>query len=107
MIVGTPESQWKAQYLIFEKVGEENFNARAPNRPVEEVRLTAEILVPSSAVGRIIGKSGNTVKEMRKETRAFIKLPDQSNSAQSSETPVHIIGAFYPVQVSSNRPCLI
>lgn len=50
-IVGSPEAQWKAQYLIFEKMREEGFVAGS-----DDVRLTVEIMVPSSQVGRIIGK---------------------------------------------------
>lgn len=44
-IVGTPEAQWKAQYLIFEKMREEGFVSGT-----DDVRLTVEILVPSSQV---------------------------------------------------------
>ena len=65
----------------------------------EDVRLTAEIMVPSSQVGRIIGKSGNNVRELQKVTGAVIKLPDQSNASQSIETPVQMSGSFYSVQV--------
>lgn len=45
-IVGTPEAQWKAQYLIYEKMREEGFVSGT-----DDVRLTVEILVPSSQVG--------------------------------------------------------
>lgn len=48
-IVGTPEAQWKAQYLIFEKMREEGFVSGT-----DDVRLTIEILVPSSQVSYII-----------------------------------------------------
>ena len=44
-VVGTPESQWKAQYLIFEKLREEGFAAGQ-----DDVRLTVEILVPAAQV---------------------------------------------------------
>ena len=44
-VLGNPESQWKAQYLIFEKLREEGFSAG-----LEDVKLTVEILVPSSQV---------------------------------------------------------
>lgn len=44
-IVGSPEAQWKAQYLIFEKMREEGFVTGT-----DDVRLTVEILVPSSQV---------------------------------------------------------
>ncbi|XP_017461087.1 PREDICTED: insulin-like growth factor 2 mRNA-binding protein 1, partial [Rhagoletis zephyria] len=42
-IVGTPEGQWKAQYMIFEKMREEGFMCGT-----EDVRLTVEIMVASS-----------------------------------------------------------
>lgn len=44
-IVGSPEAQWKAQYLIFEKLREEGFTTGT-----DDVRLTVEILVASSQV---------------------------------------------------------
>lgn len=44
-IIGSPEAQWKAQYLIFEKMREEGFVTGT-----DDVRLTVEILVPSSQV---------------------------------------------------------
>lgn len=47
-IVGTPEAQWKAQYLIYEKMREEGFVSGT-----DDVRLTIEILVPSSQVRNV------------------------------------------------------
>lgn len=44
-IVGSPEGQWKAQYMIFEKMREEGFMCGS-----EDVRLTVEIMVASSQV---------------------------------------------------------
>lgn len=44
-IVGTPEGQWKAQYMIFEKMREEGFICGT-----DDVRLTVEIMVASSQV---------------------------------------------------------
>ena len=44
-VVGNPESQWKAQYLIFEKLREEGFSSG-----MEDVKLTVEITVPSAQV---------------------------------------------------------
>ena len=44
-ILGGPEAQWKAQYLIFQKLREEGFSTGG-----EDIRLTVEILVPSAQV---------------------------------------------------------
>ena len=86
----------QAQYLIFEKMREEGFVAGT-----DDVRLTVEILVPSSQVGRIIGKGGQNVRELQRVTGSIIKLPEQGASppSQDEETTVHIIGPFFSVQV--------
>ena len=106
-IVGGPEAQWKAQYLIFEKLREEGFARGSGNgsgNAAEEIRLVVEILVPSSQVGRIIGKGGQNVRELQRVTGAVIKLPEQgSNPPGQEETPVHIIGAFFSVQSAQRR----
>jgi len=96
-ILGTPEAQWKAQYLIFEKMREEGFMPAG-----EDVRLTVELLVPSSQVGRIIGKGGQNVREMQRTTSSVIKLPEQGAST-GDETTVHIIGNFFAVQSAQRR----
>jgi len=96
-VVGNPESQWKAQYLIFEKLREEGFSSG-----VEDVKLTVEIMVPSAQVGRIIGKGGQNVREMQRLTGAVIKLPEQGTST-GEETSVHIIGSFYSTQSAQRR----
>jgi len=96
-VLGNPESQWKAQYLIFEKLREEGFS-----QGVEDVKLTVEIMVPSSQVGRIIGKGGQNVREMQRLTGAIIKLPEQGTST-GEETSVHIIGSFYSTQSAQRR----
>lgn len=63
----------------------------------DEVRLTIELVIPSSQVGRIIGKGGQNVRELQRTTGSIIKLP---NSFNEEETNVHIVGTFYSVQVS-------
>lgn len=77
---------------------EEGFVAGA-----DDVRLTVEIMVPSSQVGRIIGKGGQNVRELQRVTGSVIKLPEQGASSQEDETTVHIIGPFFSVQVSTLR----
>lgn len=95
-IVGTPEAQWKAQYLIFEKIREEYAFG------YDDVRLTVEVLIPSSQVGRLIGKGGQNVRDLQRSTGAGIKLPQQG-STQEDDTAVHIMGQFYAVQSAQRR----
>lgn len=96
-VVGTPESQWKAQFMIFKKVGYEGYGSPA------EAQLKVEILVPSNQVGRIIGKGGQTVRELQRLTHAIIKFPEESQNTEAEETPVHIIGDFYSTQAAQRQ----
>lgn len=100
-IIGTPEGQWKAQYMIFEKMREEGFMCGT-----DDVRLTVEILVASTQVGRIIGKGGQNVRELQRVTGSIIKLPEHNVTHQvtgEEETTVHIIGPFFSVQSAQRR----
>ncbi|XP_037301523.1 insulin-like growth factor 2 mRNA-binding protein 2 [Manduca sexta] len=74
----------------------------------DDVRLTVEIVVASSQVGRIIGKGGQNVRELQRVTGSLIKLPEQSQQQQGSQqqdhdTTVHIVGPFYSVQSAQRR----
>ncbi|GFU21187.1 insulin-like growth factor 2 mRNA-binding protein 3 [Nephila pilipes] len=97
-IVGTPEAQWKAQYMIFKKVTFETYTGAQ-----ESHCLKVEIFVPSNQVGRIIGKGGQTVRELQRQTHAIIKLPEENDNTESDETPVHIIGDFYSTQAAQRQ----
>lgn len=79
VIVGTPDSQWKAQYYIYEKIRQERFATD------ENVKLRVEIQVPAHIVGRIIGKSGKNVRELQRTTGATIKLPEDGANNQSQQ----------------------
>lgn len=63
-IVGTPESQWKAQYLIYEKLREESFSKTGMQT---ELRLTVEIMVPSAQVTKAV---------LLKRKRSVLELPN-------------------------------
>ncbi|GFU38040.1 insulin-like growth factor 2 mRNA-binding protein 1 [Nephila pilipes] len=88
-IIGTPEAQWKAQFMIFKKVGFEGY--RGP----QDATLKVEIFVPTNQVGRIIGKGGATVREMQRMTHALIKFPENGQNSETEETAVHIVGDFF------------
>lgn len=84
----------QAQYLIFEKIRDEYAFG------YDEVKLTVEVLIPSSQVGRLIGKGGQNVRDLQRQTGAGIKLPQQG-STHEEETSVHIMGPFYAIQVKT------
>ncbi|XP_067650630.1 insulin-like growth factor 2 mRNA-binding protein 2 isoform X2 [Haliotis asinina] len=95
IITGNPESQWKAQFYIFERVRAENMVS------IEEVHLRSEVMVPKSSIGRIIGKGGQNVKELQRVSGAIVKLPDEQGECE--EVPVNIIGHFYANQAAQRR----
>lgn len=96
-VIGPPEAQWKAQYLIFEKMREEGFIVGS-----DDVRLTVELLVPTSQVGRIIGKGGLNIRELQRLSGSLIRLPDIGCSNED-ETIIHITGSFLSVQSAQRR----
>jgi len=97
-IVGTPEAQWKAQYLIFEKIRDEYGGG------YDDVKLTVELVIPSSHVGRLIGKGGQNVRDLQRSTGAAIKLPQQgTHQSQDEDACVQIAGQFYSVQSAQRR----
>ncbi|XP_014668900.1 PREDICTED: insulin-like growth factor 2 mRNA-binding protein 2 isoform X2 [Priapulus caudatus] len=96
-ITGTPESQWKAQYYIFDKVRTEGYFG------TEDVRLRVEIMVPTLMVGRIIGKGGQNVREIQRVSGAIVKLPEETQAPQGDEVPVRIIGNFFANQSAQRR----
>lgn len=100
ILTGTAESQWKAQFYIFDKIKTEGGFQR-----IEEVHLRSEVMVPRSMVGRIIGKGGQNVREMQRVSGAIVKLPEVNtqNPNDDTEVPVSIIGHFYAMQPAQRR----
>ena len=82
-IIGYPASQYTAQYLIYRKVSLESGKA--------DISLMVELNVPTQYVGKIIGRGGASVKNLQKQTRTTIRLPDekpvQNQTASSNEEP--------------------
>ena len=87
---------FQPQYLIYEKLKIEGFTDSHDG----DVTLTIEMFVPSSQVGRIIGKGGTNVRELQRLTGAIIKLPEQLSPPPKDETSVVIIGKWIQALVS-------
>lgn len=94
IIVGNSDAQWKAQFYLFEKIRDEGVFGK------DDVKLRSEIMVPRSIIGRIIGRGGQNLREMRRVSRAVVKLPDDLSD---EEVPVSIIGNFYSIQSAQRR----
>ncbi|KAJ1360665.1 hypothetical protein KIN20_019692 [Parelaphostrongylus tenuis] len=109
-ITGTDAQQYRAQFLIFNRVAEQSQHL------LEEVKLRTELTVPSRLVGRIIGKGGQNVRELQRITGASVKIPEDepkvadmsfseepkegssSPSPNDNGTVVRIVGNFLATQ---------
>ncbi|XP_068428531.1 insulin-like growth factor 2 mRNA-binding protein 2a isoform X2 [Clinocottus analis] len=98
IITGTPEAQFKAQGRIFGKLKEENFFSAK-----EEVKLEAQIKVPSTAAGRVIGKGGKTVNELQNLTSAEVIVPRDQTPDENDEVFVKISGHFFASQTAQRK----
>ena len=87
---------FQPQYLIYEKLKMEGFTDPHDG----DVVLNVEMFVPSSHVGRIIGKGGANVRELQRLTGAMIKLPEQLSPPPKDETSVVLIGKWIQILVS-------
>ncbi|CAG5105792.1 Oidioi.mRNA.OKI2018_I69.chr1.g2458.t1.cds [Oikopleura dioica] len=96
-IVGVPESQWKAQFCIFDKLKQEGWFGN------EEGRLTTQITIPGKLVGRIIGKGGVNVRELQRITSSEVTIPRQGELNSSDEIPVSITGTFFSNQSAQRK----
>lgn len=131
-ITGTPEAQWKSQYYIYDKIRQEGWIIFSLSlfeillhtgyAGDDEVRLRAEIYVPTALIGRLVGKGGHNVRvnneerekelkyfsiliqvrQLQQSTGAIIKLPEDSQQTSANEVPVKIIGTFQASQVRSS-----
>lgn len=96
-ILGNAEGQWKSQFCIFDKLKQEGFFNGA------DERLTSEINIPSTIVGRIIGKGGNNVRELQRLTSSEVVIPRQSETEGMEQVPVKIVGHFFAIQSAQRK----
>ncbi|XP_030846337.1 insulin-like growth factor 2 mRNA-binding protein 1 isoform X3 [Strongylocentrotus purpuratus] len=117
-IIGTPESQWRAQFYIYDRIRSEGILGSG------EVHLRSEIAVPSQLVGRIIGKRGQRVRELQRVTGARVEVPrrrgdgagdegsgtpepptesNNQNGNNSGDVVVKLEGHFYANQAAQRR----
>lgn len=96
-IVGKPEAQWKAQYLIFEKMKEKQFTS-------DDIPFTVELLIPASQVGRLVGKHGQTIRELQRITGTLIKVPGPGEvTPNDKDVGIQLTGLFSCVQSAQRR----
>lgn len=96
--MGSPEGQWRSQYCIFEKLKQEGYFQNE-----HDMRLTSEMMIPASIVGRLIGKGGNNVRELQRITGSEVVIPRQSETEGMEQVPVKMNGHFFSIQSAQRK----
>ena len=102
-LIGTPAAAKMAKDLIMEIVDSDSRNSaggghdqRPPRRDMREGggpdKQTDSIYVPSEAVGMIIGKGGETIREMQSNTGCKINV-SQSSGPDETEREIGLVGS--------------
>ncbi|XP_031566817.1 insulin-like growth factor 2 mRNA-binding protein 2 isoform X3 [Actinia tenebrosa] len=110
-IVGHPFAQYFAQHCVYCKLAEEGYS-----NSDGELKLRAEVTIPTKGtartnkdqqtniVGRIIGKRGQNVKGLEKETRTYVKVATvEDQDGEPKEAIVQIVGSFASSQHAQFR----
>ncbi|XP_078376568.1 insulin-like growth factor 2 mRNA-binding protein 2 isoform X2 [Oculina patagonica] len=103
-IIGTPLQQYFAQHCVYCKLAEEGYKTNSGEN-VGELKLKTEIFVPlrggsksqPNIIGRFIGKDGQNVKELQKQTGVRIKVEtkdDHTDNPNANEAVIVIEESF-------------
>uniref|UniRef100_A0A8D8Q077 Tudor and KH domain-containing protein n=1 Tax=Cacopsylla melanoneura TaxID=428564 RepID=A0A8D8Q077_9HEMI len=88
-IRGSSDSVQNAESLVYSQIN---------NQPVIEVK---EIFIPTSAVGRVIGKVGTSIKEIIKKSNAKVEVDsNRTDSVRSETTKVTIRGTVEQISTA-------
>jgi len=87
VITGSADSVRAANSTIWQKLQDRTI---APDKQDEELKM--KIVVPNVTVGMIIGKNGASIKQIKDETGAFVKITQKANDMVLQERVVTIAG---------------
>ncbi|XP_069086539.1 far upstream element-binding protein 2 isoform X3 [Pleurodeles waltl] len=100
-LTGTPDSVQKAKMMLDEIVsrgrgggppGQFHDNSNGQNGAVEE------IMIPAGKAGLIIGKGGETIKQLQERAGVKMILIQDGSQGQNVDKPLRIVGDPYKVQ---------
>ncbi|XP_048580333.1 insulin-like growth factor 2 mRNA-binding protein 2 [Nematostella vectensis] len=109
-VIGHPMAQYFAQHCVYCKLAEQGYS-----NSDGELKLRAEVTVPikgavrgnkeqqTNIIGKIIGKGGQNVKNLEKETRTYIKIVTDEQDPDPKEAVVQIVGSFASSQHAQYR----
>uniref|UniRef100_A0A8C1PJ89 Far upstream element (FUSE) binding protein 3 n=1 Tax=Cyprinus carpio TaxID=7962 RepID=A0A8C1PJ89_CYPCA len=105
-LTGTPESIEQAKRLLGQIVD------RCRNGPGFHTQMDGnsavqEILIPASKVGLVIGKGGDTIKQLQERTGVKMIMIQDDPMPTGSDKPLRITGDPYKVQVCVDQRCSV
>lgn len=100
-IIGTPLQQYLAQHCVYCKLAEEGYKTNSGEN-FGELKLKIEIFIPlkpgskdqPNVIGRFIGRDGQNVKELQRQTGVRIKVVSTSEDSDSNEAVIVIEESF-------------
>eukprot|EP00043_Microstomoeca_roanoka_P027688 m.15550 g.15550 ORF g.15550 m.15550 type:complete len:592 (+) comp7871_c0_seq2:84-1859(+) len=103
VVRGTTEQQIRAQTLIWRRLQEDQ--RRPPMDPATD-NFHVSFRIPAAKVGRVIGRGGASIKELKRASGARVDVVP--NEDQAGEATVSVSGPFHLVQsaLSMLRPII-
>lgn len=97
IITGFPEDIEEARRLIVEKITEDPRDSRGRNYE------TVQVMIPNSKIGLVIGRGGETVKDLQEKSGAKVFVnQDVKNDANPNEKPVTISGDPEAIKIAQS-----
>uniref|UniRef100_A0A3B3S107 Far upstream element binding protein 3 n=1 Tax=Paramormyrops kingsleyae TaxID=1676925 RepID=A0A3B3S107_9TELE len=96
-LTGTPESIEQAKRLLGQIV-ERCRNGPCFHGEMEGNSAIQEILIPASKVGLVIGKGGDTIKQLQERTGVKMNMIQDGPMPTGADKPLRITGDAYKVQ---------
>ncbi|XP_051956728.1 far upstream element-binding protein 3-like isoform X2 [Xyrauchen texanus] len=96
-LTGTPESIEQAKRLLGQIV-DRCRNGPGFHTPMDGNSSVQEILIPASKVGLVIGKGGDTIKQLQERTGVKMIMIQDDPMPTGSDKPLRITGDPYKVQ---------
>ncbi|XP_048845298.1 far upstream element-binding protein 3-like isoform X1 [Brienomyrus brachyistius] len=96
-LTGTPESIEQAKRLLGQIV-ERCRNGPCFHGELEGNSAVQEILIPASKVGLVIGKGGDTIKQLQERTGVKMNMIQDGPMPTGADKPLRITGDAYKVQ---------
>uniref|UniRef100_A0A5F8GW52 Far upstream element binding protein 3 n=1 Tax=Monodelphis domestica TaxID=13616 RepID=A0A5F8GW52_MONDO len=102
VLTGTPESIEQAKRLLGQIV-DRCRNGPGFHNDVDGNNTIQEILIPASKVGLVIGKGGETIKQLQERTGVKMIMIQDGPLPTGADKPLRITGDPFKVQVSVPR----